>query len=332
MFLCAVTCDDPLGSGLEDVNSRLTLGKLWLVQFYALLVKRLHYSKGKLIALTVQNVFPLLVICISLLIARALQTVPNPPALELSPNLFFAKSHYNYLFAGGYYTDATAPFVESLFQPCGVAAHTVGSSVDINSTCFHAHSKTDECPLLDYPQQQYSCTCASCQRLSSSTPSCYNGTVTGSRILNLTQGFDPLAPDDEYYSMHAYLLRSSTSFIEQRYGGVSYGHFKQEVATQVDELNADSSSSLPFLATHSVAKVWYSFKGYHAMPAYLNTMNNAILRGSLNQVDRSEYGEFGIFMMYYLKLMLWCTYHVGIRTVSHPFNLTDIEKPLYAIT
>lgn len=296
LYLLIATCDDPLGSGLLDVNSRLTSGRLWLVQFYALLVKRVHYTKGKPVALAVQNVLPLVVICFSLFIAHSLQTVPDPPPLELSPHLFFAKSRFNYLFAGGYYTNITAPLVDSLFQPCGVAAFSVGSSTNRSSNCYWNHSKPVQCPHANYPQRQYNCACKSCKMHSSvqnehTAPPCYNGTCTGSRVLNLTQSYDPLVPDEEYYSLHNYLLRSTASFIEQRYGGVSFGHWKQEVAAPVDRLNSDSGSTLPFLATHSVAKAWYSFKGYHAMPAYLNTLNNAILRGSLKQVDQSEYGE-----------------------------------------
>ena len=287
-FLVA-TCDDPLGSGVLDVNCRLSAGKLWLVQFYALLVKRVHYTKGKLVALTVQNVFPLLVICLSLFIARSLQTVPDPPQLELSPYLFFAKSHINYLFAGGYYTNETAPMVDHLFQPCGVAAHMIASSANETPKCYP--KAVAQCPEENYPQEQFSCGCKSCVSTlfqnGSTAPPCYNGTASGSRILNLTQAYDPSFPNEAFYTMHNYLLRSSASFIEQRYGGVSFGHLKQDVDADVDRLNADSDSTLPFLASHSVAKAWYSLKGYHAMPAYLNTLNNAILRGSLNQ---TEYG------------------------------------------
>ena len=44
--------------------------------------------------------------------------------------------------------------------------------------------------------------------------------------------------------------------------------------------------------TVSSRKHRYSLKGYHAMPAYLNTMNNAILRANLPAgADPSTYGE-----------------------------------------
>lgn len=288
----AESCDDPLGSALGERNSRLTGGRLWLTQFYALLVKRLLYTRGNLVALIVQNVFPLLVICLSLYIAKILQTVDDPPPLELSPHLFFAKSRYNYLFAGGYSTNTTAPLINSLFQPCGVSV----SAKD--SVCYYNSSRSVLCS--NYPSQQYSCSCQTCDEQSSlplsfEPPSCYDGTGTGSRVLNLTLPYNASDPDVGYLSLHNYLLRSTDAFIQHRYGGVSFGHNKQIVADKVDELNSIPTSTLPFLATHSAAKVWYSFKGYHAMPAYLNTMNNAILRGSLSKgsqtKQQSDYGE-----------------------------------------
>ena len=265
------------------------------MQFYALLVKRLHYTKGHLLALTVQNLLPLVVICFSLLISRTLQAVPNPPQLELSPHLFFAKADYNYLFVGGYYTNETAPMVDSLFQPHGIAAPRLSNN--------SKNSSDTQCS--GYPQQQYSCSCEDCVFLNESvlptTPPCCNKTVSGSRVVdvtvaynmsesynNVSEAYNNVSVQD--LELHNYLLRSTEAFIEQRYGGVSFGHFKEEVAPIVDKINANSSSTLPFLAARSVAKAWYSPRGYHAMPAYLNTLNNAILRAAVSEGDPLEYG------------------------------------------
>ena len=306
------SCDDLLGSGhSHDDHSHMRVFRLRMVQFYASLVKRVHYTKGALVALVVQNILPLLLILVSLFIAHALLIVHDPPALELAPHLFFAKNKYNYLFVGGTYSNLTAPMVDSLFQPCGISAHTVGHASDSTSPCYQDKSWTPEqqqCPAGDYPQVQYSCNCASCmaslqdhsncsvfvcsteQPTCSGVPTCYNRTGTGSRVLNVTLSQGEAMTEQ----LHSYLLRSTSSFIEQRYGGNSFGHVREDVDESVDELNSDASLTLPFLASRGVAKAWYSLKGYHAMPAYLNTLNNAILRGSLENVStdqKSEYGE-----------------------------------------
>ncbi len=308
------SCDDPLGSGLVDTNNRHTYFHLWILQFYALLVKRVLYTKGALVALAVQNLFPLVVIILALTIARFLQFVPDPPELELSPHLFFAKSQYNYMFVGGNYSNGTSPMIDSLFRPCGIAASDAAH-------CYHSNNLStappQQCPVDDYPQNQYSCSCPQfCSNgsetnytlfNSSDLPSCYNGTVTGSRVLNVTtHDDDDDDVDSAFYYLHDYLLRSTNSFIEQRYGGLSFGHSKQEVDAGVDVSNSDPSTTLPFLATHSAAKAWYSLKGYHAMPAYLNAMNNAILRSHLVNVSQDslwEYGNSSLLLLYHSILL-----------------------------
>ena len=294
--------------------------RLWLLQFYALLVKRVHYTKGALIPLVVQNLLPLLLFLVSLFIAKALFTVPDPPNLELSPQLFFAKAKYNYMFVGGTYSNLTAPMVDSIFQPCGVSTHALSSAGD---SCYQQQQQQKrimhtpqqqeqwQCPAKDYPQIQYNCGCESCMVgnspegvsnrsvfLSSGIPVCYNGTVTGSRVLNVTH----IKGEAEAEDMQTYILRSTNSFVEERYGGVSFGHEREDVKGSVDELNANSSLDFPYLASRASAKAWYSLTGYHAMPAYLNTLNNAILRGNLDatSIDHpSEYGEISMSPFYW---------------------------------
>ena len=247
--------------------------------------------------LSIQNLLPFLVLALSLLIAHNLQTVPDPPPLELSPDLFFAKSTDNYIFVGGSLTNDTLPIVDSLYKPCGVGGHLLGSSTDPKSSC-HYSNEPAPCSQSSYPQHQYICTCEeSCQNDSVSfpfqdrLPSCYNGTVTGSRIQDLTTMSNSSDPETMYAVLTEYLLRSKNAFIEKRYGGLTFGHEKSEVDPQVDEINADPNSTLPFLSTHSAAKVWYSLKGYHAMPTYINVMNNAILRANLDKdKDPAKYG------------------------------------------
>ena len=296
LFLPA-SCDDPLGTSKGSAEQRLTGVKLWLSQFIALTVKRFHYTKRRYIMLSIQNVLPFLVLALSLLIAHNLQSVPDPPPLELSPDLFFTKSLDNYMFVGGSPTNDTGPIMETLYKPCGIGGHLLGSSTDPNSKCFHS-DEFATCPASSYPQHQYICTCEeSCRNDSipfpfqDQPPPCYNGTVTGSRIQNLTAVSNSSDPEMIYEALTEYLLRSKNSFIENRYGGLSFGHEKSEVDPDVDEINADSNSTLPFLATHSAAKVWYSLKGYHALPTYINVMNNAILRANLDKdKDPAKYG------------------------------------------
>lgn len=78
---------------------------------------------------------------------------------------------------------------------------------------------------------------------------------------------------------------------------MSFGHRREDVKSSLDDLyNDDVNYSLPFLAVQEGAKAWHTFKGYHAMPAYLNSLNNAILRGHLSTSEVNSSSLYGIFL------------------------------------
>lgn len=301
LYFSLASCDDPLGTGKGSSQQRLSGLKLWLSQFSALIVKRFHYTKRRYIMLSIQNILPFLVLALSLLIAHNLQTVPDPPPLELSPDLFFVKSLENYMFVGGYEENDTTPIVETVFKPCGAGGHQLGLSTDPKSQCYYGNEPLTCPPILD----QYICTCEenACQndtvpfpfQSPAELPQCYmyNTTDTESRIQNLSSIFTNASdPEGTYELFTEYLLRSKNAFIENRYGGLTFGHVRTEVDPFVDEINIDPNGTLPFLATRAAAKVWYSFKSYHAMPTYINVMNNAILRANLDEdKDPAKYGK-----------------------------------------
>ena len=77
---------------------------------------------------------------------------------------------------------------------------------------------------------------------------------------------------------------------------MSFGHERNDVSSSVDELyNSDDNYTLPFFAVKEGSKAWYSFKGYHAMPTYLNTLNNAILRATIPPEDANQSTLYGIY-------------------------------------
>ena len=76
---------------------------------------------------------------------------------------------------------------------------------------------------------------------------------------------------------------------------MSFGHRRTDVPQAVDDrYNNDTNSTDPVIALQEGAKAWFSYKGFHAMPSYLNTMNNAILRANLPIDSSIEYGSYNI--------------------------------------
>ncbi len=272
------------GQGKLD---RLSRAPLWFSQYTALMAKRFHYTKRRLLALVIQNILPLFVLGMSLLIAHLLQTVPDPPPIELTPNLLFSINKNNYLFAAGYSNNQTDKYIQTLFQPCGVGGHSTSADP---SKCFPDNSYNASSAYLcpDPPLHSALCTCSA--NCSSPVPfppqpSCYNGTGTGSRVQNLTMSFDPNDPTAGDETITNYLLQSKQSFVQQRYGGLSFGLVRSEVDESLDP------ETIPFLAVREAAKVWYSLKSYHSQPSFINVMNNALMRGELGpDKQQSQYG------------------------------------------
>nr|XP_033774294.1 phospholipid-transporting ATPase ABCA1 [Geotrypetes seraphini] len=119
-------------------------------------------------------------------------------------------------------------------------------------------------------------------------------------------------------------LKNKISVNEFRYGGFSLGASSAQVLLQSTEISdsinqvkklfelAKGDAAIRFLDnlgtflkgldTKDNVKVWFNNKGWHAISAFLNVINNAILRSNLREeVDPSTY---------------------GITAYNHPLNLT----------
>uniref|UniRef100_A0A1A8PUY7 ATP-binding cassette, sub-family A (ABC1), member 12 n=3 Tax=Nothobranchius TaxID=28779 RepID=A0A1A8PUY7_9TELE len=69
-----------------------------------------------------------------------------------------------------------------------------------------------------------------------------------------------------------YLVATANDFIRNRYGGFAFG-MPLPIDLQVDVTKVPQNRTL--------AKVWFNPEGHHTMPAYLNSLNNFILRSKI---------------------------------------------------
>ncbi|XP_021369630.1 ATP-binding cassette sub-family A member 2-like isoform X2 [Mizuhopecten yessoensis] len=86
-----------------------------------------------------------------------------------------------------------------------------------------------------------------------------------------------------------------------RYGAFSFGLESNVVP---EGFGKSAPTMFRKFAVRRVAKAWYNHKGYHAMPVFLNTINNAILRANL---PKSK-GHPAAY---------------GITVINHPLNQTN---------
>uniref|UniRef100_A0A8C4Y5B1 ATP binding cassette subfamily A member 12 n=1 Tax=Gopherus evgoodei TaxID=1825980 RepID=A0A8C4Y5B1_9SAUR len=108
-----------------------------------------------------------------------------------------------------------------------------------------------------------------CPKIDFSPP--HKRTFSSRMIYNLT-GHD----------VEMYLLATAKDFLQKRYGGWSFG------LPLTTDLKFDIR---PVPANRTLTKVWYNPEGYHSLPAYLNSLNNFILRANMPKNESSKYGS-----------------------------------------
>ncbi|XP_038064112.1 ATP-binding cassette sub-family A member 2-like isoform X2 [Patiria miniata] len=98
-----------------------------------------------------------------------------------------------------------------------------------------------------------------------------------------------------------YLLYTTDKFRLKRYGGLSFGNVRTFVPAKYGNIVPDTYR---MIAVRNAAIAWFSHKGYHSVPTYINVLNNAILRANL---DPDIHGNPSAY---------------GITVINHPVNKT----------
>ncbi|XP_052774715.1 ATP-binding cassette sub-family A member 2-like isoform X2 [Mya arenaria] len=104
------------------------------------------------------------------------------------------------------------------------------------------------------------------------------------------------------YEQGKYYLYTTDEYRLHRYGAFSFGTECESVPKNFGE---NSPTIFRQLAVRGTAIAWFNQKGFHSMPTYLNTLNNAILRANLNQSIKGHPAAYGITL------------------INHPMNQTN---------
>uniref|UniRef100_A0A4W5LU81 ATP binding cassette subfamily A member 4 n=1 Tax=Hucho hucho TaxID=62062 RepID=A0A4W5LU81_9TELE len=303
--------------GSEGRGSRQVKGVcLVLKQLFALLIKRFHHATRSHKDFFAQIVLPASFVFISLMFTTIVPPFGEYPSLTLSPWMYGRQfTFFRY-------------FGEVLLNKPGFGTRCM---VDEPLEDFPCNNITTEwemplvnpalIDMLDGPEwtavnPSPGCQCSTPRKLTM-LPVCPEGAgglpppqriqSTGDVLVDLTGRNISDYLVKTYPSLIKASLKSKYWVNEQRYGGISVGG--QLPVLDVDPKTIqDAASQLGRLLNvtgniHSVfLKVWYNNKGWHAMVAFMNVANNAILRANLPK-DAS----LDVY---------------GITTINHPLNLT----------
>lgn len=148
------------------------------------------------------------------------------------------------------------------------------------------------------------------KRIGSYTPKCQcmqdNSGFMCSQIFDMPPSFKPITHETllniSGENETDYYLSTTDLYRLKRYGGLGFDQDRSfDKYTKL-------SVEVKRLEKQHTARVWYNNKGFHAMPVFLNVLNNAILRANVRQnLANADFrqNEF------------------GISVVNHPMNQTN---------
>nr|XP_019945693.1 PREDICTED: ATP-binding cassette sub-family A member 12 [Paralichthys olivaceus] len=248
---------ESLGDKIKLTGSSIVSGMAlaWL-QISAILVKRFHHSRRDWKGLIAQILLPVLFVIFAMGMGSIRSDLRHYPELELSPALYNIGPSYS--------------FFRNQNPSSGNLVDSMMSYPGIDNAC------------LDRPNN----------------PVCGRNTYQWSSRGNSSKGFsickctrqEQVCDEDNYQPPHRsiassqvvynlsginvenYLVATANDFIRNRYGGFDFG-MRLPTDLQMDLRAVPKNRTL--------SKVWFNPEGHHTMPAYLNSLNNLILRSNL---------------------------------------------------
>ncbi|XP_077412565.1 retinal-specific phospholipid-transporting ATPase ABCA4 isoform X2 [Vanacampus margaritifer] len=334
----ASASDCSAGKGSRQVKG----AQLILKQFHALLVKRFHHATRSRKDFVAQIVLPASFVLIALIFTTIVPPFGEYPSLTLTPWMygpqvtFFsneqpsdpAMRHFTERFLNRPGIGTRCMQGEPLGMPCGDEP-SEWQRPDVDAVTGNILQS----PEWNERNPSPSCLCSGSKKLTM-MPICPAGAgglpplqrleATGDTMMDLTERNISDFLVKTYPSLIRTSLKSKYWVNEQRYGGLSVGgqlpildvepRDMENVFRQLGRmLNITAGQHsrvalrelgpfLRYMESEFNIKVWYNNKGWHAMVAFMNVANNAILRAFLPTSAKPI--EF------------------GITALNHPLNLT----------
>uniref|UniRef100_A0A8C6P4U4 P-type phospholipid transporter n=1 Tax=Nothobranchius furzeri TaxID=105023 RepID=A0A8C6P4U4_NOTFU len=296
-------------------------------QFFALLIKRWHHATRSFKDFIAQVLLPASFVFLVLMFTLIVPPFGEYPSLTLSPWMygrqytFFRLDYPDMRHLGEVLLDkpgfGTRCMVDEPLEdfPCNNIT-TEWEMPLVNPALIEMLENPKWTPLKLSPE----CQCSTPKKLTM-LPVCPEGAgglpppqriqSTGDVLMDLTGRNISDYLVKTYPSLIRTSLKSKYWVNEQRYGGVSVGGKLPVLSLQPKTIQEgkyskqtllDIGTFLRYMETQDNVKVWYNNKGWHAMVAFMNVANNAILRAHLPRgAHLDEY---------------------GITTINHPLNLT----------
>uniref|UniRef100_A0A3P8W266 ATP binding cassette subfamily A member 12 n=1 Tax=Cynoglossus semilaevis TaxID=244447 RepID=A0A3P8W266_CYNSE len=245
---------------LHSSSSLSGIALLWQ-QVVAILIKRFHHSRRDWKGLISQVLLPVVFVVFAMGLGSIKNDLWHYPEMELSPALYNIGPSYS--------------FFSNKNPSSSRLADTMMSFPGIDNACLDklcAETRAGWTSNGNSSKGFSICQCTSeeqvCGKDNYKPP---HQTIPSSQVVFNLSGVN----------VEKYLVSTANDFIRNRYGGFEFG-MQLPPDLQMD--------LLPVPKNRTLSKVWFNPEGHHTMPAYMNTLNNLILRSNLpDNKDPREY-------------------------------------------
>ncbi|XP_061143427.1 glucosylceramide transporter ABCA12 [Syngnathus typhle] len=225
-------------------------------QIKAILIKRFHHSRRDYKGLLSKILLPVLFVTLAMGLGSIKNDLGHYPELELSPALYNLKPSYSFF---SNQNSKSSRLVDTMMSYPGMD----------NSCLDHANNQ-------DCKSQTHSWNDGRNASNSFRDCKCTNeGQVCDGERFNSASRQIPssqIVYNLSGINVENYLLSTANGFIRNRYGGFEFGMpFPRDLQNDIRAMSDNATLS----------KVWFNPEGYHTIPAYLNSLNNVILRSKL---------------------------------------------------
>ncbi|CAN8200951.1 unnamed protein product [Coccothraustes coccothraustes] len=241
---------------------------LLLKRTSALFIKRFHHTRRDVRGFIAQVILPVLFVMAAMGLGTLRTKETEYPELPLSPSLYGTADQADFF---GNFNETTAALVSSMLAFPGTDNTCMNES---NSQCLTEDMLGQWITSGNQRSEYSACNCTdgiqTCPQTNYTPP--HRRTFSTRTLYNLTG-----------HNVESYILATTKDFLQKRYGGWSFG------LPLTPDLQFDIR---PVPPNRTLTKVWYNPEGYHSLPAYLNSLNNFILRANLPKNETSRYGIF----------------------------------------
>uniref|UniRef100_A0A672PF52 P-type phospholipid transporter n=1 Tax=Sinocyclocheilus grahami TaxID=75366 RepID=A0A672PF52_SINGR len=314
-------------------------------QFVALMWKRLLYARRSRKGFFAQIVLPAVFVCIALVFSLIVPPFGKYPSLALNPWMY--EEQFTFISDDAPHDISTQKLLNALLDdpsfgtdaPCTMGDEE-WSTPEVSESVMDIFTSTNW--TMDNPSPACECSCNGKKKMLPECPAGAGGLPPPQIKISETETLQNLTGrniSDYLVKTYAQIIGKSLKnkiwVNEFRYGGFSLGARSTQVlppAEEIDDaisrvreifqLGKDSGSAadrflkslsafINGLDTKNNVKIWFNNKGWHGIGAFLNVMNNGILRASLPPGKDAR--------------------QFGITTFNHPLNLTKEQLSQVAL-